>query len=80
VYRGGDLPELYGWYVYADYCSGDVYAIDAAATNPSPVRLADTSRVYTDFAVTANGELIAANYGAWGSGADAGIYKLERKP
>jgi glucose/arabinose dehydrogenase len=31
VYRGPSIPGLTGFYVYADYCSGDVWALDAAA-------------------------------------------------
>jgi hypothetical protein len=31
VYRGSEIPDLVGWYVYADYCSGRVWALDAAA-------------------------------------------------
>jgi glucose/arabinose dehydrogenase len=26
--RGGPVPELEGWYVYADYCSGTVWALE----------------------------------------------------
>ena len=26
--RGGTVPELEGWYVYADYCSGMVWALE----------------------------------------------------
>ena len=26
--RGGPVPELEGWYVYADYCSGSVWALE----------------------------------------------------
>lgn len=28
VYRGKKLPELYGKYVYADYVSGKIWALD----------------------------------------------------
>ena len=26
VYRGSALPELRGWYVYGDYCTGRIWA------------------------------------------------------
>lgn len=29
VYRGKAVPALYGWYVYSDYCSDRIWAIDA---------------------------------------------------
>ncbi len=28
VYRGYSVPALNGWYVFADFCSGDVWALD----------------------------------------------------
>lgn len=31
VYRGTSIPALAGFYLYADYCSGDVWALDAAS-------------------------------------------------
>jgi len=31
VYRGSAVTALEGWYVFADYCSGRVFALDAAA-------------------------------------------------
>jgi len=41
VYRGSAIPSLEGWYVYGDYCSGEVWAVSATASRPaSPVRLA----------------------------------------
>lgn len=27
VYRGSDYPEAYGWYIYADFCSGRIWAL-----------------------------------------------------
>ena len=32
VYRGNDYPAIVGQYVFSDYCSGKLMAIDAAAT------------------------------------------------
>ena len=29
VYRGAAIPALAGWYVYGDYCSGTLWALDA---------------------------------------------------
>lgn len=31
VYRGSALPSLYGSYIFADYCSGDIWTIQRAA-------------------------------------------------
>jgi glucose/arabinose dehydrogenase len=27
-YRGSSIPALYGWYVYSDFCSGELYALE----------------------------------------------------
>src|SRR6185503_3568197 len=32
VYRGSDIPALVGWYVYGDYCSGEIWVVAANAT------------------------------------------------
>jgi glucose/arabinose dehydrogenase len=33
VYRGSAVPSLVGWYVVADYCSGNVWALQAGPNN-----------------------------------------------
>lgn len=38
VYRGNSIPSLYGWYVFADYCSGDMWAF-VATPGAAVVRL-----------------------------------------
>ncbi len=30
VYRGCQIPNLYGWYLYGDYCSGNVWGLNPA--------------------------------------------------
>jgi glucose/arabinose dehydrogenase len=43
VYRGSAIAALRGWYVYGDYCSGEVWAVSAGAASPAtPVRLLGT--------------------------------------
>ena len=42
VYRGTADPQLAGAYVYADYCSGTVWAIDAADLG-EPTLVAETN-------------------------------------
>lgn len=64
VYRGACLPDVQGWYVYADYCSGQMWKFelaDGAATNVTEL----TSQVgvvdrITTFGVDATGELYLA--------------------
>jgi glucose/arabinose dehydrogenase len=35
VYRGTAIPALAGWYVYGDYCSGEVWALNSTAAAPA---------------------------------------------
>jgi glucose/arabinose dehydrogenase len=70
VYRGAAMPELQGWYVYGDYCSGRVWALDTA-TNSDPVLLAEPGHSIASFGVLPDGEIIALSF-------DKAIYQLER--
>ncbi len=41
VYRGSNIPALVGWYVFADYCSGEIWAVgvhrgQAREQDPAP--------------------------------------------
>jgi len=42
VYRGAAIPALDGAYLFGDYCSGTLWAIDAAGGDLAPVRLLAT--------------------------------------
>lgn len=60
VYRGTAIPALRGWYVYGDYCSGEVWAVSSTASKPaSPVRLLGTGsgRLVSGFGENDAGEL-----------------------
>lgn len=57
VYRGTQLPELRGWYVYGDYCSGTVWALDTADPAAAPVRLMESGKTIPSFGEDAGGEL-----------------------
>jgi glucose/arabinose dehydrogenase len=37
VYRGAAIPGLVGRYVFGDYCSGEIMAIDVTSTRPAPI-------------------------------------------
>jgi len=57
VYRGTLLPEIYGWYVYGDNCSGQIWAVNPA-DGSDPVQLVDTDINIGSFAELPNGELL----------------------
>jgi glucose/arabinose dehydrogenase len=60
VYRGTAIPALAGWYVYGDYCSGEVWAVNSTASSkPTPVRLlgSGSGRLIAGFGQGDAGEL-----------------------
>lgn len=65
VYRGAGQPGLLGRYVYADYCSGRFWTLDADATAPGePITVLDSGRNISAIAAGPNGELFATDLGA----------------
>jgi len=70
VYRGLSMPELDGWYVYGDFCSGKIWAVNTVGS-AAPVLLADTGLPIASFAELPDGELVVVTF------ANA-IYKLAR--
>lgn len=58
VYRGQAYPDLVGAYVYADYCSGEIWYLDrGAARGTAAVRALDMSGRITSFGEDQAGEL-----------------------
>jgi glucose/arabinose dehydrogenase len=67
VYRGSAIPALLGWYVYGDYCSGEVWAVASGATRPAkPVALlgAGSGRLISSFGEDNAGELYLCDMAA----------------
>jgi glucose/arabinose dehydrogenase len=62
VYRGHEMPELTGWYIYGDFCSGRVWAVDTGSENGAAIPLADTGRAITSFAQDSAGELYLVTF------------------
>ena len=53
-----------GGYFYADYCSGEIWTIDAKAASPAtPVRLLDTALKISSFGEDEVGELYVVDLG-----------------
>lgn len=58
VYRGSAYPDLVGAYIFADYCSGEIWYVDrAAARGAAPIRALDTNASITSFGQDQAGEL-----------------------
>lgn len=72
VYRGDAMPELQGWYVYGDYCSGRIWALNTAG-NSGPVLLSETGHPISAFGELANGEIVVVTF-------DKALYQLQRQP
>lgn len=58
VYRGQQFPTLQGWYLFADFCSGELFGL--APGTHSPVRFAATGGRITTFGEDDSGELLFA--------------------
>jgi len=62
VYRGTTYPVLAGGYLFADYCSGTIWAIAATSTTvTAPVQVGTTGSGVSAFGEDAAGELYVAN-------------------
>lgn len=74
VYRGNELPELDGTYIYGDYSTGEIWGARHDGTRLTfSEELARTTLLITAFAPGHGGELIVVDHGG-------GLYKLERTP
>jgi glucose/arabinose dehydrogenase len=71
VYRGASMPELNGWYVYGDFCSGRVWALNTA-DNSDPIVLMDSEKAISSFAEDTDGELYLVTF-------NNAIYRLDRE-
>lgn len=47
LYRGESIPDLAGWYVFGDFCSGEIWALDPSSTldNPRVIDIAQQSNL-----------------------------------
>lgn len=71
VYRGPTLSELEGKYVFADYASGRVWALDFSdLSKPQNTEIADADFAISSFGTNADNELFVCAF-------DGNIYKIE---
>jgi uncharacterized repeat protein (TIGR03806 family) len=68
VYRGNELPELWGQYVFGDYESGRIWALNDAGTAQL---LTESRRKISSFGIGLDGELLVASF-------NGGIERLVR--
>jgi hypothetical protein len=58
VYRGDAIPALRGAYLFSDYCSGTLWAIDAGLeAAQAPIVLAETGRSISSIGIDELGEV-----------------------
>jgi glucose/arabinose dehydrogenase len=62
VYRGKQLPELDGYYIYGDYCSGRVWAVNTADDTSPPIELMNTGKPIASFARDRGDELYLVTF------------------
>jgi glucose/arabinose dehydrogenase len=63
VYRGTAVPGLAGTYLYADYCSGTIWGLDASAAQPTPRVLLEAGANIVSFGEDEAGELYVVDLG-----------------
>jgi glucose/arabinose dehydrogenase len=74
VYRGSQVPELTGKYIYADYVSGRIWALEyQAGADPVNTLLMDTDLSISSFGVDPNNELYLCAF-------DGKIYRFKSSP
>ena len=57
VYRGSAIPDLQGAYLFGDYCSGTLWAIDASGGDQTPVKLLSTGFALSSIGTDDTGEV-----------------------
>lgn len=72
VYRGEAIPELRGWYLFGDYCTGSIFGVASNAEPPAgggavtPLIVLDTPLSISSFGEGADGELYVSDLGRGG--------------
>ena len=63
VYRGNDVAQLNGGYVFGDYCTGEIWVVNSTASVDSPRHLLlDTGLTISSFGERPNGELFVLDH------------------
>jgi uncharacterized repeat protein (TIGR03806 family) len=79
VYRGSEMPELIGQFLFADFMTGEVWRLlDDGQGGYEAELLADTDFWISAFGQDLDGELYVLQYGGFGPGANGEIYRMVR--
>lgn len=70
VYRGSKYPALDGHYLYADFCTKQLFSTKKTGDSWSPITTTSTGLDISTFGEDSNGELYAADYN------NGGIYQI----
>jgi hypothetical protein len=63
VYRGAAIADLVGWYVFADFISGRIFAVPAdSQPTIALTELDDTNLQFSAFAEDSSGEIYVLHY------------------
>ncbi len=62
VYRGKEVPELYGKYIFGDFCSGKVWALERTESGFRAKLLFDTDFLISTFGENHRGEVYVVDY------------------
>ena len=73
MYRGSQFPELYGKYIYGDYCSGSVWTLSYDGTNTATNKLLLTADIeISSFGIDRDNEMYICDL-------NGKVYKLAYK-
>jgi hypothetical protein len=65
VYRGTDIPDLQGFYLFGDFVTGRIWAVAAdSEQGVDPVELIDSSLQIASFAESNDGEVYVLDFSA----------------
>ena len=73
VYRGSAIPSLTGWYIYGDFCTGEIFGLRRDGSDVINLLLADTDNRIASFGEDNDGELYVLMQGE-------GVYRLTSNP
>lgn len=62
IYRGTDMPDLQGWYVFGDFITGEILAFDPSSSAKEPKTIAETGKSIATFGESPEGEIFFVNH------------------